>query len=594
MSAVAISFQAALAQAIGPAAAILLVGLLIASAFGLVPALLAIAAGALTSLALGVVLLPGGPLSAQGAFLALAGLGVLLCGMSADIARRRRAAAAARAGLAEARRPGPAAASLSDFLIRTDRATAAFGARAPGQEIERLLASLSVISAAWASVWLLNGALGATPSLLVLLGATLLVGGVAGARFGLLAGLLTVLAMGLAPAEIGAKLAPSALDKALLIAAFGASGLGVGLIADRLHQARGDLDRMTKAIGDLLGARDDRAIAAKLVEHLRAPDREGLAVLDPSGAVLARAAGDVPPADAQARERDGWRSAELAWDGRAMGAVVWRPRTGREAGALAGDGAGSLVSVAAAAAALRRLEAEKAQVEASARTEHLRTILLDAVSHHFRSPLAGVLGSVTSILAQPPDGDPAARRELLLIIKDQTQRLGRYVENFLSVARLEAGAIEMNPTEVQVDDLIYDVWEGLGEAGAARRFLQVDIGPTQARADAKLLGQVFGNVLENAIKYSAEGTVVQVKGRRSPGMVTIDVIDQGCGVPQSSQGQIFERFYRNNASAPGLGLGLYITRSLMVMMGGSVEAANRGDGQTGLVVSISLPLVETP
>jgi signal transduction histidine kinase len=113
------------------------------------------------------------------------------------------------------------------------------------------------------------------------------------------------------------------------------------------------------------------------------------------------------------------------------------------------------------------------------------------------------------------------------------------------------------------------------------------------RADPDLLSQVFGNVLENAIKFSAEGSVVDIRSRRVGDKLVFDVTDQGCGVPPAAEARIFERFVRGRgAVAPGLGLGLYITRSLVEMQGGEVEAHNRDDGAQGLVVSIALPLAE--
>jgi two-component system sensor histidine kinase KdpD len=220
-------------------------------------------------------------------------------------------------------------------------------------------------------------------------------------------------------------------------------------------------------------------------------------------------------------------------------------------------------------------------------------ILLDAVSHHFRSPLTGILGSVTSILSAPDDQDPDARRELLLIIKEQANRLSRYVDSFLSVARLESGSIDVNLADVDVEAVIDDVWESFGEAGGSRRFLQVEIEPHQVRTDPRLLAQVLGNVLENAIKYSPEGSVVDVRGRKQGEQMVLQVVDEGPGVPEDSQGRIFDRFFRSRgAKAPGLGLGLYITRSLVEILGGAADAHNRTDGKSGFMVSITLPLSE--
>jgi K+-sensing histidine kinase KdpD len=291
---------------------------------------------------------------------------------------------------------------------------------------------------------------------------------------------------------------------------------------------------------------------------------------------------------------EGWRSRKLAGDGRDLGVVVWRRGRASAADPVVQDAlVGALVDLGASAIARARLSAEKAEMEFVARTEQLRTILLDAVSHHFRTPLAGIMGSATSVLNLPVDHDPGARRDLLLIIKEQANRLNRYVENFLSVARLESGAIEMRPKPVMLEPFLYDVWESFGEDGGARRFLDAEIDPAPVQADPALLKQVFGNVLENAIKFSPEESVVMVRTRREAGALVVDVADEGCGVPPENRERIFQRFFRApGARAPGLGLGLYITRSLAEMLGGGVTACERPDGRPGLVLSITLPLAE--
>ena len=151
----------------------------------------------------------------------------------------------------------------------------------------------------------------------------------------------------------------------------------------------------------------------------------------------------------------------------------------------------------------------------------------------------------------------------------------------------------MNLTDISLEPLIYDVWETFGEAGGARRFLHVKIDSDLVRADSSLLAQVFGNVLENAIKFSPEGSVVDVRSRKDGSRLVVEVSDQGPGVEQEYQDRIFDRFFRSRrAKAPGLGLGLYITRSLVDIMGGSVQARNRSNGEPGLVMSIALPLTE--
>jgi two-component system sensor histidine kinase KdpD len=122
--------------------------------------------------------------------------------------------------------------------------------------------------------------------------------------------------------------------------------------------------------------------------------------------------------------------------------------------------------------------------------------------------------------------------------------------------------------------------------------LQVDLEADTARSDSSLLTQVFSNVLENAIKYSPEESLIEVRTRKLDSKLLIEISDQGRGASETIQKRMFERFYRGalGTEGPGIGLGLYITRSMIEKLDGTVSAKNRSDGQSGLVISILLPL----
>lgn len=455
--------------------------------------------------------------------------------------------------------------------------------RTIGRDLARLLATAAAVIAGLVAVLVMRPAVGGGSPALLLVAAVVALAALHGARFGALAGLAAVIAMHMFSSDAGwsAHWPRAVLDMALMVA----MGWGCGRFADQVNLERGGLRALTDASREFWAARDEAAVWSILFDSLvRLSPRASLRLVDETGVTLHET---LRP------DVGRWRSRRLSSDGRDLGAVFWAvPNTGLERPGR-DELMASIVDLGASAVARTRLTAEKADLEFVARTEQLRTILLDAVSHHFRTPLAGIIGSVTGVLNLPEPHDRAARRDLLLIIKEQANRLHRYVENFLSVARLESGAIEMKLEEIAVEPLLYDVWETFGEAGGARRFLHVKVDQGLVRADAALLVQVFGNVLENAIKFSSEGSVVDVRSRRVEGKLVFDITDQGCGIVPANENKIFDRFFRSRgAIAPGLGLGLYITRSLVEMQGGAVEAHNRADGESGLVVSISLPLAE--
>jgi two-component system sensor histidine kinase KdpD len=430
-----------------------------------------------------------------------------------------------------------------------------------------------------------TGLLGAMGAMLVALAVVLTVAGRLGARAGLVAGAFTavLIAWWLPSAE-----APQAgvIQHVFEVTIFATLGLAVGSLRDGLSHEQDMRAALMRAAQELEVAGEEAAIRRTLLENLSHIDPAGLfEVCDELGGVIAYGRGAAA-----------WRADEVAWntralqaDGRQMGVVRWR--LGGPSARGSDDLAAAMIALGGAAITRARLRSEKAEMEHVARAEHLRTVMLDAVSHHFRSPLAGILGSVTSILNLPEAHDRSVRREFLLIIKEQANRLTRYVENFISLARLESGSIEVNLCPVSLESLIYDVWDTFGEAGGARRYFQVDVETETVRSDPALLMQAFGNVLENAIKYSPEESVVEVHARRQGDNLLIEVVDQGEGASEPSLKRMFDRFYRSRTvKAPGLGLGLYVTRSLIEMLGGEIAAYNRTDGRTGLVVAMRLPI----
>jgi two-component system sensor histidine kinase KdpD len=564
--------------------AVLLAGVLVVAAalglgYGLAAGVAALAALHLLARAP----LPQGWMSQDGLLFALLAAAVVAAGLYADVARRRESAA--RALLAAG---GRLSVHVSDTALGQFMHSAA-GERPSWSEVlentARTGVCVLIVAAGWALARVVGDGLGAGATPLILTGAVLLAGASLGASLGLAGGVLSVLAALAFPPAQAAQFGGSPPVVAFELLMYAAFGWGAGHLAERLQHERRAMEGLTAASHEFAAGADEASVRQILLESLVKVTGGGAVELvdEEGGGVLST------PADAR-RTPGGWRERTLSADGRVVGAARWSSGARRGRRGEDDEVAAAVVDLGAAANVRARLGVEKADMEFRARTEQLRTILLDAVSHHFRSPLAGILGSATSILNLPEQHDREARRELLLIIKEQANRLNRYVENFLSVARLESGAIDVNPTEVALEPLLYDVWETFGEAGGARRFLHVEVGEASVVADAGLLAQVAGNILENAIKFSAEGSMVGVRARREGGDLVIEFTDQGCGVAPANQERIFERFFRSpSAAAPGLGLGLYITRSLTEVMKGTVSAGARADGESGLVVAVRLP-----
>jgi two-component system sensor histidine kinase KdpD len=423
--------------------------------------------------------------------------------------------------------------------------------------------------------------LAAGPALLVF-AAALMTATVLGGRFGLAASLLGVIILA-AISDFPRGLIDLAIGCALAAGVFWA-----GRVADRMNH-RGAILRATLAASQQIAAADkgDDVWAALFTGLTQLSPRGSFRLVDAEGQVIREAI-----VGSLAEPAGGWQERVLVADGQKFASLQWTrglDRTDR----LLIDGAVTALADSAGSSYLRlRLAAEKQAIEFAARTEQVRVLMLDAVSHHFKTPLAGILGSVTSILALPATHKRGSHQDLLLIIKDQANTLNRYIDKFLAVARLESGSIVPRPAPIQLEPMIYDVWESLGAVGGARRFLRVKIEPVSVFADEGLLKQVFSNVLENAIKYSPEESLVEVSARMAAGKMNVDIQDEGAGFPADSAEPIFERFYRAKSAKPaGLGLGLYITRSLLKILGGSVSARNRSD-RTGAIFSIVLPVAK--
>jgi two-component system sensor histidine kinase KdpD len=254
-----------------------------------------------------------------------------------------------------------------------------------------------------------------------------------------------------------------------------------------------------------------------------------------------------------------------------------------------------------AAVAIERItlveDIDRARV--TAETERLRAALLTSVSHDLRTPLASIIGSLTSLRSYGKSFDEAARQELMATIQAEAERLNRFIGNLLDMTRLESGAIEIKPEPADFGEIVGTALQRAAKLLAEHR-VEIDIAPElpMLRVDYLLLEQTLFNLLDNAAKYAPAGTVVRISARRDGHVVIIEVSDQGPGIPAADVERIFDKFYRVQAEdrqRAGTGLGLAICRGFVAALGGTITAGNRRDGG-GAVFAIRLPalVAETP
>jgi two-component system, OmpR family, sensor histidine kinase KdpD len=249
-----------------------------------------------------------------------------------------------------------------------------------------------------------------------------------------------------------------------------------------------------------------------------------------------------------------------------------------------------------AAVAIERISLAKGLDEARvlAETERLRAALLTSISHDLRTPLATILGTVSSLRSYPEKYGAAERDQLLATLEDEAERLNRFVANLLDMTRLESGAVELRLELLDVGEIIGAALQRAGGVLADRQVeVTVPPGLPMLRLDAVLFDQVLFNLLDNAAKYSPPGSRIDVRAMGYGELVEIEVVDEGPGIPPEDLERIFDKFYRVHAQdrrRAGTGLGLAICRGFVEAQGGWIVARNRRD-RPGAVLTIRMPVV---
>ncbi len=268
----------------------------------------------------------------------------------------------------------------------------------------------------------------------------------------------------------------------------------------------------------------------------------------------------------------------------------------RDAGPLSDDEK-SLLEVFANQAALS-IERTRSQTAAEAarirmHTEEMRSSLLSAVSHDLRTPLASITGAASTLRSQGEKLEPATRRELLDSIAEEADRLGRLVGNLLDMTRLESG-VELRRELCPLEEVVGSALQRLDSQLQNRPLTtQLPESLPPVMIDDVLLGQVLINLLENALKYTPNGSPLEIVAGTASNEVWLEVRDRGPGLAPGEEMRIFEKFYRGPAKAArGAGLGLAICRAIVAAHCGTIQAHNRPGG--GAVFRIGLPLGGAP
>jgi two-component system OmpR family sensor kinase len=228
--------------------------------------------------------------------------------------------------------------------------------------------------------------------------------------------------------------------------------------------------------------------------------------------------------------------------------------------------------------------------ERLARLDNARKEFIANASHELRTPIFSLGGFVELLDEDEPD--PASRAEFVRTMREQVARLTKLTADLLDLSKLDAGAMEISPEQVDLRELARRIAEEFGPA-AERHGSPIDVGGDEAMratADADRVVQIMRILIDNALTHTPEGTSISMSAQRQDGAASLIVRDDGPGIDPQARTRVFERFYTGDRVS-GSGLGLAIARELALRMDGELELASRR-GSTEFTLRLPMTAVE--
>ncbi len=238
-------------------------------------------------------------------------------------------------------------------------------------------------------------------------------------------------------------------------------------------------------------------------------------------------------------------------------------------------------------------EAQKAQLEVEG--ERMRSLLLSSVSHDLRTPLAAITGAASSVVEGEESLAPETRRELVQSILDEAERLNRLLGNLLSMTRIEAGGMRVQREWQPMEEVVGAALNRLEKALRSHPVeVRVPDDLPQVPLDSVLMEQVLVNLLENALKYTPDGSPIEVAAWSEGNGMVVEIADRGPGIAGGDEERVFEKFYRgpHTHDRRGVGLGLPICRGIIEAHEGRIWVENRPGG--GASFRFFLPRLGSP
>jgi K+-sensing histidine kinase KdpD len=238
---------------------------------------------------------------------------------------------------------------------------------------------------------------------------------------------------------------------------------------------------------------------------------------------------------------------------------------------------------------------EASKAKALRELDTLRTELLANVSHELRTPLAAIKGFASSLLQPDISFDDETRTSFIQTIDSEADRLSHLIDDLLLMSRIEAGSYKAKKELYEIGEIVSSIRDRLYNL-AVKHNLRIAIPDNlpPVLVDGSRIGEVITNLVENAVKYSPEGTDIMLNIEQQGDHLVIHVQDNGMGIPEEAWSKVFERFYRHSGSEKrkGFGLGLCICRGIVESHSGRIWVKSQpGRGST---FSFSLPAEKEP
>jgi two-component system sensor histidine kinase KdpD len=231
------------------------------------------------------------------------------------------------------------------------------------------------------------------------------------------------------------------------------------------------------------------------------------------------------------------------------------------------------------------------QAEVARQSEELKSTMLDALAHEFKTPLTSIKAVTTDLLSRSPNALQAHQQELITIVDESADRLSRLVSDAIQLARIEGGTFRLNLGTHFPSSLVNAALRQM-KSMTEEREIRVDVPEDlpPVRVDAELIQIVLTHLLDNSLKYSPPGSPIDIRGRVGDRKVIMALADKGKGIRQDEQKKIFEKFYRGKSERhiQGTGMGLPIVREILRAHGEDV--ASTSSPEHGTEFSFGLPI----